>query len=72
MWTISVLNVQYICSFQLKQKVRQFRTLTELVTDTQELIKTSTPTASASGGGRERKSSKHPDMPKKPLTPYMR
>ncbi|XP_003747348.2 nucleolar transcription factor 1 [Galendromus occidentalis] len=67
---------------ELSQKVRQFRTLSELLSDTQDLIKTSTPgTISASAtilsqatapNVREPKKLKHPDLPKKPLTPYMR
>ncbi|OQR72791.1 nucleolar transcription factor 1-like [Tropilaelaps mercedesae] len=62
---------------ELSQKVRQFRTLTELLADTQDLIKTSTsgmftPIATPVRDRETRKPAKHPELPKKPLTPYMR
>ncbi|KAG7250298.1 hypothetical protein CRUP_028600, partial [Coryphaenoides rupestris] len=45
------------------EKIRKFRTLTELIFDAQDYIK---------NPYKGKKLKKHPDFPKKPLTPYFR
>ncbi|XP_059566964.1 upstream-binding factor 1-like protein 1 [Myotis daubentonii] len=49
--------------FEISSKIRKYRTLTELVLEAKELVKNSY---------KSKKLKKHPDMPKKPLTPYLR
>ncbi|KAK2916123.1 hypothetical protein QQF64_024572 [Cirrhinus molitorella] len=48
---------------EVSRETRKFRTLTELITDAQEHAK---------NPYKGRKMKKHPDYPKKPLTPYFR
>uniref|UniRef100_A0A8C2ZHL1 Upstream binding transcription factor n=1 Tax=Cyclopterus lumpus TaxID=8103 RepID=A0A8C2ZHL1_CYCLU len=47
----------------VSKKIRKFRTLTELIFDAQDYIK---------NPYKGKKLTKHPDFPKKPLTPYFR
>ncbi|XP_077169787.1 nucleolar transcription factor 1 isoform X5 [Paroedura picta] len=48
---------------EISNEVRKFRTLTELITDAEEHVK---------NPYKGKKLKKHPDFPKKPLTPYFR
>ncbi|XP_070283156.1 upstream-binding factor 1-like protein 1 [Myotis yumanensis] len=48
---------------EISSKIRKYRTLTELVLEAKEHVKNSY---------KSKKLKKHPDMPKKPLTPYLR
>ncbi|KAL6476803.1 hypothetical protein MHYP_G00153020 [Metynnis hypsauchen] len=48
---------------ELSKEIRKFRTLTELIVDAQDYIK---------NPYKGKKLKKHPDFPKKPLTPYFR
>ncbi|CAH6776238.1 Ubtf [Phodopus roborovskii] len=48
---------------EISNEVRKFRTLTELILDAQEHVK---------NPYKGKKLKKHPDFPKKPLTPYFR
>ncbi|KAF4092903.1 hypothetical protein AMELA_G00026170 [Ameiurus melas] len=48
---------------EVSREIRKFRTLTELIVDAQEYIK---------NPYKGKKLKKHPDFPKKPLTPYFR
>lgn len=52
---------------EIQSKLRRFRTLTDMVHDAKEWLKT--PWTSYSSN---RKPARHPDMPKKPLTPFFR
>lgn len=47
---------------EISRKIRKYRTLTELVLDAKEHVKNT----------KSKKLKKHPDMPKQPLTPYLR
>uniref|UniRef100_A0A4W6CME3 Upstream binding transcription factor n=1 Tax=Lates calcarifer TaxID=8187 RepID=A0A4W6CME3_LATCA len=51
------------CLPKVKFSIRKFRTLTELIIDAQDYIK---------NPYKGKKIKKHPDFPKKPLTPYFR
>lgn len=51
---------------QIMTRLRRFRTLTDMVTDAKEWLKHPWSSYSSS------KKQKHPEMPKKPLTPYFR
>ncbi|PKU28651.1 hypothetical protein llap_21045 [Limosa lapponica baueri] len=53
----------HICGPSLTPQVRKFRTLTELIMDAEEHVK---------NPYKGKKLKKHPDFPKKPLTPYFR
>ncbi|KAK5606214.1 hypothetical protein CRENBAI_025203 [Crenichthys baileyi] len=48
---------------EISKEIRKFRTLTELIVDAQDYIK---------NPYKGKKLKKHPDFPKKPLTPYFR
>ncbi|XP_066498356.1 nucleolar transcription factor 1 isoform X2 [Hoplias malabaricus] len=48
---------------QVSKEIRKFRTLTEIIVDAQDYIK---------NPYKGKKLKKHPDFPKKPLTPYFR
>ncbi|XP_054581090.1 upstream-binding factor 1-like protein 1 [Eptesicus fuscus] len=48
---------------EISRKIRKYRTLTELVLEAKEHVKNS---------NKSKKLKKHPDMPKQPLTPYLR
>ncbi|XP_036179885.1 upstream-binding factor 1-like protein 1 [Myotis myotis] len=48
---------------EISSKIRKYRTLTELILEAKELVKNSY---------KSKKLKNHPDMPKKPLTPYLR
>uniref|UniRef100_A0A4W6CMD2 Upstream binding transcription factor n=1 Tax=Lates calcarifer TaxID=8187 RepID=A0A4W6CMD2_LATCA len=50
-------------SYTVSKEIRKFRTLTELIIDAQDYIK---------NPYKGKKIKKHPDFPKKPLTPYFR
>lgn len=52
---------------QITTRVRRYRTLTELVSDAKEWVKHPWTTFNSS-----KSKNKHPDLPKKPLTPYFR
>ncbi|CAN7999059.1 unnamed protein product, partial [Ixodes hexagonus] len=55
---------------QVMQKLRRYRTLTDLVIDARDWLKQPWPAGNSSAAGSRRP--KHPDLPKKPMTPYFR
>lgn len=55
---------------QVMQKLRRYRTLTDLVIDARDWLKQPWPAGNSAVAGSRRP--KHPDLPKKPMTPYFR
>ncbi|EEC15746.1 high mobility group protein, putative, partial [Ixodes scapularis] len=55
---------------QVMQKLRRYRTLTDLVIDARDWLKQPWPAGNSTAAGSRRP--KHPDLPKKPMTPYFR
>lgn len=55
---------------QVMHKLRRYRTLTDLVIDARDWLKQPWPAGNSTAAGARRP--KHPDLPKKPMTPYFR
>lgn len=51
-------------------QLRRYRTLTDLVIDARDWLKQPWPAGNSTAAGSRRP--KHPDLPKKPMTPYFR